>query len=67
MEQQDLWAAFKAGFMSSCEGWNGEFRLDTDDAELRDRYKEWIQSLKPPAQPADPPAAPAGSTQSPPR
>jgi len=39
----DCFEAFKAGFMASAEGFNGEYQRGDPDLEawLRDRYAEW--------------------------
>jgi len=41
--ETDCFEAFRAGFMASAEGFNGEYRPSGADLEswLRDRYAEW--------------------------
>ena len=43
-DNDDLWAAYLAGFEISGEGWNGEYphEVRSIEADVREKFEQWL-------------------------
>lgn len=52
VSKDDAWVIFRAGFLASGEGWNGEYPfhdrsgLGSDYVKLYEQFEEWLSSGK---------------------